>query len=268
MDSNLYLNLNFVDLLQSQQDSGIATKGSNFQHDTPVERKEWRSWSPTDDVVLIISWLNTSKDVVVGNEQKSRAFWKRIADYFAVSAKLAGCEEREPVHCKHRWHKINNLVCKFCGAYEAAAREKTSGQNENDILKQTHIIFFNNYKKKSPWNMRGRSFAMTRSGRTSKKRKYEDGAQSSTSHATGEADEGTARPPGVKAAKSRGKKPLEERKGLSEFEQMWSIKQEDLSRKERLSKLGLLDRLLAKTEPLPEYEECLKKKLINELFST
>ncbi|KAG2328408.1 hypothetical protein Bca52824_011136 [Brassica carinata] len=76
------------------------------------------------------------------------------------------------------------------------------------------------------------------------------------------------RPPGVKAAKSRGKKPLEEGKGLSEFEQMWSIKQEDLSRKERLSKLGLLDRLLAKTEPLPEYEEGLKKKLINELFST
>ncbi|KAF3594198.1 hypothetical protein DY000_02024172 [Brassica cretica] len=38
--------------------------------------------------------------------------------------------------------------------------------------------------------------------------------------------------------------------------------------RERLTKMGLLDRLLAKTEPLPEYEECLKEKLINELFST
>ena len=99
--------------------------------------------------------------------------------------------------------------------------------------------------------------------KTSKKRKCEDGAQSSTSHATGEVDEGMARPPGVKAAKSRGKKPLEG-KGLCEFEQMWNIRQEDLSRKERLTKMGLL----AKPEPLPEYEECLKKKLINELFST
>ncbi|KAF8101291.1 hypothetical protein N665_0208s0073 [Sinapis alba] len=287
MDSNPYLNLNFVDLLQSQQDNDIGlesppiplsgtqgTEGSNFQQDTPVERKERRAWSPTDDVVLISSWLNTSKDAVVGNEQKSGAFWKRIADYFAASPKLAGCGKREAIHCKHRWHKINDLVCKFCGAYEAAAREKTSGQNDNDILKQAHIIFFNNYKKKftleHAWKelRHDQKWCNLSTERTSKKRKYEDGAQSSTSHATGEGDEGTARPPGVKAAKSRGKKPLEERKGLSEFEEMWSIKQEDLSRKERLSKLGLLDRLLAKTEPLPEYEECLKKKLINEFFST
>lgn len=102
---------------------------------------------------------------------------------------------------------------------------------------------------------------------TSKRRKGEDGAQSSTSHATGEAEEGTARPPGVKAAKSRGKKPVEG-KGFCEFERVWNVRQEDLSRIERLTKMGLLDRLLAKTEPLPEYEECLKKKLINELFST
>ena len=116
-------------------------------------------------MVLISSWLNTSKDPVVGNEQKSVAFWQRIADYFAASPKLAGRERRKPFYCKKLWHKINDLVCKFCGAYEAAAREKTSGQNENDILKQAHVIFFNNYKKKSLlWNIRGRSFAMTKSG--------------------------------------------------------------------------------------------------------
>ena len=62
-------------------------------------------------------------------------------------------------------------------------------------------------------------------------------------------------------------KPVEG-KGFCEFERVWNVRQEDLSRRERLTKMGLLDRLLAKTEPLPEYEECLKKKLINELFST
>ena len=90
MDSNPYLNVIFVDLLQSQQNSGIGlessliplfgtqgTEASNFEQDTPVERKERRSWMPTDDVVLISSWLNTSKDVVVRNEQTSVAFWKR-----------------------------------------------------------------------------------------------------------------------------------------------------------------------------------------------
>uniref|UniRef100_A0A0D3A5Z9 DDE Tnp4 domain-containing protein n=1 Tax=Brassica oleracea var. oleracea TaxID=109376 RepID=A0A0D3A5Z9_BRAOL len=123
--------------------------------------------------------------------------------------------------------------------------------------------------------MRGRSFAMTRSGviylhkEPQKKRKGEDGAQSSTSRATeGVAGETVDRPPGVKAAKRSAKKPMEEGKGREEFERVWSYKQEDLSRREKLSKIGLFVRLLARTEPLPDYEETLKKKLINELFST
>ncbi|XP_013589476.1 PREDICTED: glutathione S-transferase T3-like [Brassica oleracea var. oleracea] len=288
MDSNPFLNLNFVDLHQSQQASGIglesspiplfgtqATKDSNFEQDSPLQRKERRSWSQTDDEVLISAWLNTSKDAVVGTEQKSGAFWKRVADYFAASPKHAGLEKREPLNCKNRWHKINDLVSKFCGAYEAAARQKTSGQNENDILKQAHLIFLNNYKKnftlEHAWKelRHDQKWCDLSTQRTSKKRKGEDGAQSSTSRATeGVAGETVDRPPGVKAAKRSGKKPMEEGKGREEFERVWSYKQEDLSRREKLSKIGLLDRLLARTEPLPDYEETLKKKLINELFSS
>lgn len=52
-------------------------------------------WTPTDDVVLISPWLNTSKDHVVGNEQSSGAFWKRIAAYFAAILKLAANRERQ-----------------------------------------------------------------------------------------------------------------------------------------------------------------------------
>ena len=37
--------------------------------------------------------------------------------------------------------------------------------------------------------------------------------------------------------------------------------------KERLSKMKLLDSLIAKQEPLLDYEEALKNKLINELMS-
>ena len=49
---------------------------------------------------------------------------------------------------------------------------------------------------------------------------------------------------------------------------MWSIKQQDLVIKERLSKMRLLDSLLAKKEPLADYEEALNKKLINGLLSS
>ncbi|KAL0814297.1 hypothetical protein Bca101_070740 [Brassica carinata] len=74
------------------------------------------------------------------------------------------------------------------------------------------------------------------------------------------------RPPGVKASKARGKKPVAEEKATKEFETMWSIRQQDLAQKERLSKMRLLDSRIAKKEPLVEYEEELKKKLINELL--
>ena len=47
---------------------------------------------------------------------------------------------------------------------------------------------------------------------------------------------------------------------------MWTIKQQDLAAKEKLSKMNMLQSLLGKNEPLADYEESLKKKLINDLF--
>ena len=113
---------NFVDLLNSQQDSFLpeqsptsipscpcasishggelrssqlhvfstqCTEPSSFCEDSPTERRERNKWTVTDDLVLISAWLNTSKDPVVGNEQKAGAFWHRIAAYFAASPKVA-----------------------------------------------------------------------------------------------------------------------------------------------------------------------------------
>ncbi|XP_013616814.1 PREDICTED: glutathione S-transferase T3-like [Brassica oleracea var. oleracea] len=180
----------------------LGTEASNFEAgDTPAERRERRKWTQADDIVLISSWLNTSKDPVVGNEQRSGTFWKRIAAYFAASPHVPGREVRESGHCKQRWHKINDLVCKFCGAYEAASREKSSGQNENDVLRQAHQIFFNNQKKKFTLEHAWRELRndqkwcdLAKNDGSSRKRKAEDGPDSSTSEATA-----SKRPPGVKA---------------------------------------------------------------------
>ncbi|KAG2308560.1 hypothetical protein Bca52824_028308 [Brassica carinata] len=109
-------------------------------------------------------------------------------------------------------------------------------------------------------------------GSSSKRRKFDDGSHSASSHAaTNENNasvdaEGTCRPPGVKAAKARAKKPLVEEKEISDFHNMWSIKKEDLAMKEKITKMKLLDSLVNKQVPLDEYEEVLKKKLINELM--
>ena len=67
------------------------------------------------------------------------------------------------------------------------------------------------------------------------------------------------RPIGVKAAKKASHKPVVDDSRLSLLGSL-------MDKKERLSKMSLLESLIEKKEPLAEYEECLKKQLINELF--
>ncbi|KAF3492899.1 hypothetical protein DY000_02054426 [Brassica cretica] len=88
------------------------------------------------------------------------------------------------------------------------------------------------------------------------------GEDSATSQATQ-----NKRPPGVKAVKASGKKPMVQENAVNDFEKMWSIRQQDLVVKESLSKMSLLEGLIAKQEPLAEDEAGLKKKLISDLMS-
>uniref|UniRef100_A0A0D3DQN6 Myb-like domain-containing protein n=1 Tax=Brassica oleracea var. oleracea TaxID=109376 RepID=A0A0D3DQN6_BRAOL len=207
-----------VECIDYVVDSG--NEDFNFAEDNGGSRKERRTWTPTDDVVLISSWLNTSKDAVIGNEQRSLTFWKRIVGYYNASPKLAGCEKREATHCKNRWQKINDVVSKNDGS--------------------------------------------------SRKRKCGDVSHSASSKCpeanSTDDDETTNRPPGVKAAKAGSKKKMGDGKDLSKFQTIWSIKKEDLALKEKLSKIKLLETLIAKQGPLADYEETLKQKLITELM--
>ena len=288
---------NFVELLNSQQDtifpetfpyarfshggehgsSQLPTETSSFCEESPTKRRGRRKWTVSDDLVLISAWLNTSKDPLVGNEQKAGAFWQRIAEYYAASPKVERGEKIEPIQCKQRWQKINDLVCKFSGCYAVATRQKTSGQSEADIVKMAHTIFANDHKTKfnlhHAWeelrhDQKWCEAATHKITGSSKKRKC-DGAQSDGATSP-LCDQATQRPTGVKAAKAAsGKRSIgdhQEGKGTAEFQTMWSIKERDLIVKERLSKQRLLESLISKKDPLSEAEEALKQKLINRVF--
>ncbi|KAF8098454.1 hypothetical protein N665_0266s0022 [Sinapis alba] len=126
---------NFVDLLNSQRDTVLpelfpnlsfsldgnlgsshpplfSTQGtatSTCCEDSPPHRKGRKKWSPSEDLVLVSAWLNTSKDAVVSNEQKAPAFWKRIAEYYAASPKVERGDKPEALQCKQRWQKTQHL---------------------------------------------------------------------------------------------------------------------------------------------------------------
>jgi len=84
--------------LSSSDASVFGTQWADYANEKHVvsNRKERRKWSPTEDLVLISAWLNTSKDPVVANEQKAIAFRKQIASYVASSPKLSALQKREP----------------------------------------------------------------------------------------------------------------------------------------------------------------------------
>ncbi|XP_013614768.1 PREDICTED: glutathione S-transferase T3-like [Brassica oleracea var. oleracea] len=187
-----------------------------------------RKWTPRDDEVVISAWLNTSKDPIVSNSMKLRTFWKRVDEFFAAMMN----EKIENVHCKQRWNRINDQTNKFCVAFAAAERQATSGQCDRDMLKRAHEIFYSN---------QGQKFTLE--------------------HACSETPK---RPEGIKAAKAS----RNNRKGkdIEDYKTIMEGKMEELDKKEKLSKLAILDTLLAKKDPLSESEETVKNKLLAQLF--
>ena len=151
--------------------------------------------------------------------------------------------------------------------------------NDTDVLKLADGIFFNNHQKKftleHAWkelraDEKWCELSTAKTVSSSKRRKLEGGSHTGSSQVKGNNagvdDDVTCRPAGVKAAKARGKKPLVEDKEIYDFKTIWEMKKEDLARKEKLTKMKLLESLVAKQGPLPDYEEDLKKKLIKELM--
>ncbi|XP_010445208.1 PREDICTED: glutathione S-transferase T3-like [Camelina sativa] len=233
----------FVDLLTSQTTYNTLETNSYAEDPSlgeggPKERRERRKWSHTEDALLINAWLNTSKDAVTSNQQKGNTFWHRIADYYAKSPKLAGTNKREPLHYKGRWQKINDHVSKFVGSYHAATKERSSSQSEDDVMKMAYQIFANDYKMKLTLEHAWRelrheqkwclSYA-TKDNGSSKRRKIDD--QTSNSGPVMDDEEDQARPPGIKAAKAKGKrhvsKPTSSQAVVASsegFESMWDIR--------------------------------------------
>lgn len=273
----------------SSQTSSQPSQPPSQPEETAEQRRERRIWSTQDDLVLISGWLNTSKDSIVGNDQKGGSFWKRIGDYYASSTHvLGGAEPRRPDLCRQRWQKISRAVSRFCGTYAEAYDEKASGMNEEDILQNAHQIYTNIYKKKfaleyawtvlryeQKW-LNLEAMNPTPKSTSSNKRKANDAAPSSGS-VVGEHE---SRPPGIKAMKKLRKTKGKEKASASaapsgasaspsaEFSKMFELKQKDLEGMKELQKLSILDSLIAKKENLDEEDKAIKKKLVAELFLT
>lgn len=236
--------------------------------EAPVERGKRHKWTPAEDGMLISAWLNTSKDSIVGNNQKSGTFWKRVGeDLFASLSGGEPVESPDHLHFKQRWHKISGDTSKFCGAYAAAERRISSGQSDNDLLKMAHEIFFAdhafNFTLEHAWCVL-RCEQKWVNLNTTKGSKRKGGETCSQDSVTGVVEE-EVRPEGVKAAKAN-RSGAWKGKSVADIKTVAALRKEEFESKEKLSKLAILDTLLAKTQALSEAEDFVKNKLLLELF--
>ncbi|XP_024011349.1 glutathione S-transferase T2-like [Eutrema salsugineum] len=105
---------------------------------------------------------------------------------------MANEPDREVGQLKHRWQRINDHVCKFVACYETALKQQSSGQNENDVMKVAHHIFYNDHMFKKV----DATTAHSESSQT-QSLDVEEGFEGSNKE---------KRPQGVKAAKAAKKK--------------------------------------------------------------
>uniref|UniRef100_A0A0D3DJ72 No apical meristem-associated C-terminal domain-containing protein n=1 Tax=Brassica oleracea var. oleracea TaxID=109376 RepID=A0A0D3DJ72_BRAOL len=177
---------------------------------------------------------------------------------FVSSPQLSGLPPREASQCKQRWGRVNEQVCKFVGCYEAAVKEQASGQNENDIMKAAHDIFLNDYQVKfsleHAWrelrfDQKWRSNCLSRDGAKDKRKEPAEVVPHLEK----------VRPPGVKACKAAKRKKHGNEAAFDQLQSMLVVK-------ENISKLKILDCLLAQKDTVSDIEVSLKNKLISELL--
>ncbi|XP_048633098.1 glutathione S-transferase T3-like [Brassica napus] len=236
MDPFSYNSPGFVNLLASQSSPPHDVDSAEAVGNSPglVKPVERRKWVVKEDLVLISAWLNTSKDPIVANEQKAGAFWKRIEEYFNSSPQLIGAVPRE-------WS-------------QSALKEQTSGQNENDVMKAAHDIFFNDFNVKFAlehcwrelrFDQKWRSHALSKVGGKEKRKE-------ACPEVVGDDEE--VRPPGVKASKAAKRKKHGNEAAYDQIETMLALKN-------NISKQKILHRLIGKNEEtLSDQEKSLKSE--------
>ncbi|XP_019082675.1 PREDICTED: glutathione S-transferase T3-like [Camelina sativa] len=221
-----------------------------------------KRWTAEEDVNLISAWLNTSKDPVTSNEQRKYSFWQRVTRYFEANGGSAGSNARGQTQCKARWNKINHQVNKFVGCYAQACTRRKSGESEDDVLRMAYELFNNDMKKPfllvHCWRELKHDQKWLTEECSHKRTKLASEAPTSSN------DGAEKRPPGVKAAKNKGKRPTVsidvEDGSVHKLDKIIAMKDQEQAAKEKHGKMRLLNSLLNKSE-LTTAEVALRDKL-------
>jgi len=107
-----------------------------------------------EDLLLVSAWLNISFDAVHGNEQKHKAYWLRVWEYFHEHKNFIS--DRSPTSLMHRWSTIQLDTNKFCACFAHSESRRHSGVPDKDQVFQAKVKYRELYGSSFPfehcWN--------------------------------------------------------------------------------------------------------------------
>ncbi|KAJ0039968.1 hypothetical protein Pint_27635 [Pistacia integerrima] len=146
-DGNLYIgstkNPQFSTQLSNSDDISIFTNIEESHLSTPIESNSKRScggnFTAEEDLLIVSTWLNTSLDVVQGNEKKHKTYWARLWEYFHKYTTFES--ERTQVSLINHWSTIQLATNKFCGCYAQIESRNQSGVKEQDKIANAKFLY-------------------------------------------------------------------------------------------------------------------------------
>jgi hypothetical protein len=92
--------------------------------------KKLPNFSPTEDQMLVRSYLEVSGDAAVGTNQRKESLWSRIMNQYNEKRGHYPGQTLRPA--QSRWDSIKLEVSKFCGYYSKVLRGNHSGMSDAD----------------------------------------------------------------------------------------------------------------------------------------
>ncbi|WVZ94525.1 hypothetical protein U9M48_040406, partial [Paspalum notatum var. saurae] len=120
------------------EDNPVKPKSKKQEKGKKVARRG-SGFSKEEDKVICSAFLNISKDPIIGVNQSSGGYYKRIHEYYKEH-KPEG-SNRSQIAMQHRWIAIQKGVNKFCGIKSTIDRKDESGKNEQDRIDDAIKLF-------------------------------------------------------------------------------------------------------------------------------
>jgi hypothetical protein len=113
----------------TSEESLLPSRGKKQAKQKNVARRG-SAFTKEEDTVLCSAYLDISKDAIVGVNQNTGAYYKRIYDYYSEHKPIGSV--RSQIGLQKRLGVIQKAVTKFCAFKSTVDRRNQSGKNEYD----------------------------------------------------------------------------------------------------------------------------------------